>query len=176
MTPVIHSESHAPRQPRPPSVEITFGSLGLERHRTGAAYLLLDVGADLELRVHDRVLFREPDFPVLELAVALLRWIPAAESLGEGESLDFDYTSAEAEESPLIAFAGGSGGYFIRSPWQVEMQEAALPLGDLIWATREYVARVTSSLESELGIDIEDVLRDETAEAHLPSTRPGAAP
>jgi hypothetical protein len=145
------------------ALEFHVEHLRLEQRPGDAVVLDVDVIADLAITVDGVPLFQEPEFAVVELAAALARWLPGETS---PEPAAFHYTSIEAEESPLIAFEPGHHGWFIRSPWQVADQPRPVSTVELATAARDFVSRVASAVETELGVDIRPWLTAEPSVAN----------
>lgn len=101
---------------------------------------------------------------VVEVAAALARWLPDPRS---PEPSAFRYTSSEAEESPLIAFEPEDDGWVLISPWLAADQPRPLLITEIALAAEDFVSRVASAVERDLGIDIQRRLTAEPGEIDI---------
>jgi hypothetical protein len=84
--------------------------------------LKLRVVGDFAVWSEDRVIYRKPEFCLIEFAIALAKWLVLATDLGP----DFIYTSLESETEGLIRFQRQTSGM-----WQVStayQNEEAVPV------------------------------------------------
>jgi hypothetical protein len=78
---------------------IRFTGARTERTEIRDKYdLLLGIVATLEVSVESRLLYREEMFPIVELRVALERWLGSGLPAGD----DFEFQSMESDEKGLV--------------------------------------------------------------------------
>lgn len=138
-----------------------FEHLKLQPAYRDRTYLLRDVVGDLTIVVDNHILFSESEFPILELATTLARWLANSPASGR----PFRFSSMDAEESPLIEFIPGRGGWFFRSAWQGGDQKEPLTRTGLVAGAEAYVMAARTRLLEELGLDVSESLDEASRNA-----------
>jgi len=111
--------------------------------------VLLRIVGDFALRVRGGVIYREEEFCLVELSVALANWLVVATDLGP----DFVYTSSESETQGLVRFTRLKPG-----AWRVSAahqdQEAADPITtmELKHAALSYIRDLRACLLEKVDI------------------------
>lgn len=132
---------------------IEFRFAGLRREwegRDDLAAVLVGVTAELEIVGDGVVIYREPDFPMAELATELARWV--RDGLPAGA--DFELDSMSTPERGWVWVRSAAGGWRVGSIHQDRADlvvrsddEIRLAVADLIFRARERVA-------DDLGMDV----------------------
>ncbi len=147
-------------------IRFRFDDPYLERELRGRFDALLSVAADLEVVVHGTLLYGEPAFPIVELAVGLLTWVNGG--FVRGEPLEF--TSAEFQEEGTIWIRPVEGGWLVGSVFQEPVEVGTVTgeaVRDAILAFAHEVKRrapraaadYVESLLTESGLDRRDEYR-----------------
>ena len=130
---------------RSPAITIHVGTLrGTDPLPTDGS-ILLAFEANLRIEIDDRVWFEEPDFPVLELAVAIHAWRRS------GGSLHFD--SMEASESPFLTIERLNGDCRLSAAWQSYPESRLIPGSHVEAAFSTFAVGVLQSVRSQFGVD-----------------------
>ena len=108
---------------------------------------LLNVVADFRLVVGNRILFSEANFPIIELAKQLDRWLA---SVAQSPSA-FVYSSLESNVAGIIRIAPGVQGWHISSAFAEFADSTPFSLAEIVAAARSYVTEVEQSVLSEYG-------------------------
>jgi hypothetical protein len=106
----------------------------------------LGIPGTLTVLVAGREWFKQPMFPVVELAAAVGRW------LQRGGDLEFE--TMEAEESPFLWIRLVPEGCKVGAAWEVFPIARPLPLSSVRYALAEFMTEISKSTEEQLGIDI----------------------
>jgi hypothetical protein len=132
---------------------LTFTAPRITRSAVRDKYdLLLGVEATLGLKVHDRLLYTEPLFPIVELRMALAAWLPPGVA-------DFEFISMESDEPGLVWFRRqSSGNWRAGSIHQDDISFDELSGADVLEACKEFVTAVDVWVLRHLGLDVDDVL------------------
>jgi hypothetical protein len=96
--------------------------------------VLLRITGDFAIEVDGRALYSEQEFPLVEFAYRLHRWLICAAGVHE----DFAYVSMESDEEPLVWFTSSDEGWVIGArdqQWHMTEPAAAT---DLLGAARAY--------------------------------------
>ncbi len=97
---------------------------------------LLRLTADFELVIDETVLYRQPEFPIVELASQLHVWLVC------GATTAFQYESMDSDENPLIWFRPNSTGWIVGVRHPLTPQAYEVRHGDLVSATRAFLIAV----------------------------------
>jgi hypothetical protein len=116
--------------------------------------VLLGVVGNLSVEVCGRTLYREVEFPLVELAVDLSRWLQEVDQTNES----FVFRSMESEEAGLIWIKRDDGLWGVGSVHQDHKDEHTFSLGEVASAVRVYIDGLTGTLLRGHGIDIRDLL------------------
>ena len=91
--------------------------------------MLADVEGRFQVRINNKIFFDEERILVLELALALMKWIEKTES---GNIIDFYYESMDFEDKPLLKFTQNDDIWNIYSVWQLFIDRSNLSLEEII--------------------------------------------
>jgi hypothetical protein len=118
---------------------------------------LLRIVAVFTLASGSVTIYSEPDFPVVELAVQLARWVDRVRAGGVG---DFSYVTLESDEPEWIGFHQVADGVFkVRARYQETDDPETRSLEELVEASDQYIATLVPAVRQKLGIDIAPLLR-----------------
>lgn len=135
---------------------MTFGPLSLDRPSPRDRWdVLLGVVGDLTISFDGRRYLAAEMFPVVELAVALQRWLYA---IARGDMTELRYESLESDDVPLLQFAPGRR---ICSSWQLYEERRMFTLDELRDGARLFIDELTLEARAQLGIDIAPCLRQD---------------
>ena len=130
---------------RSPTITIQVGSLRGVDPLPADGSILLAFDANLRIEIDDRVWFEEPDFPVLELAVAVYAWRRS------GGSLHFD--SMEASESPFLTIERLNDDCRLYAAWQSYTESRLIPGSGVDAAFSKFADGVFQGVHSQFGVD-----------------------
>ena len=116
--------------------------------------VLLGVVGDLSVEVCGRTLYREVEFPLVELAVDLSKWLQKVEKTNES----FVFASMESEEPGLVWLRCEDERWRVGSVHQEYEEKRTFSLCEVASAARAYIDRLTDTLLQIHGIDIRDLL------------------
>jgi hypothetical protein len=116
---------------------------------------LLDIVGEFQIFVGPRILYQESEFPFVEFASQLFRWL-AKEAY---EHRDFSYTSVESDEIALVWFRHQIDGWTIGSPHQAYEETTFFTSGEVYAATERFIRTLKARLRAELNISIDRDLR-----------------
>lgn len=137
------------------SVEFAFGPLRREVSARGDYFnALLGVIGDFAIKTGHTVIYSEPDFPVVELAQQLRKWLS-----NECPPGSFEYTTLEAEDSPFIWFRPGPGGWIVGAS-ALQGATGDYPLEALQAGARAFVEAVKTRARDEVGLDVTGVVEN----------------
>lgn len=139
-------------------------SFTIERLHVDTAYapfqedyqLMLGIVASFRISLNHKLLFDEPEFPVVEFAVQLASWFPD----GFLAKNAFIYTSMESEIKEFLWLRPSEAG------WKIGSEFAPLPLDtfvsekDLESAVADFQACLLHDIPSELLTPVSKLLRD----------------
>lgn len=109
----------------------------------------LGVVASLTISVDDRQVYREVLFPVIELRLALARWLVS------GSIEDFEFESMESDEIGLVWLRRQpSGGWRVGSVHQDRPEVAELTLSDVASAVQQLSDLVDGWVADNLGLSV----------------------
>jgi hypothetical protein len=110
---------------------------------------ILNVVADFRLFVGGEVLYRDADFPVIELARALETWCEHAPDTGVGFAFE---SRSTVQRYALFRILHGARGWSFSSVQQELPSSVIFALDDVLAAVHEFVARVARSVQSAYGL------------------------
>ncbi|MFJ1841403.1 MULTISPECIES: hypothetical protein [unclassified Streptomyces] len=116
------------------------------RGSTIADYLV-NIEASIEVVDGCDVIYKEPYFPVAELARDLARWV----SLGERKAPDFLFASLSFEEPGAIRILGSGSGWTVGSIFTPEVKSSPVSWENLTACINEFVTDIRRDV-LELGI------------------------
>jgi hypothetical protein len=125
-----------------------FHDAELETPGTTDKYqLLLGVTATFEIRVDDRVLFHEVLFTVVELALALRRWL----SDGMPRRRAFEFQSIEYDEDGVVWIRPEGDGWRVGSIHQEYPEHTVWSDEDVVKALADFLEAVEGWFQQETG-------------------------
>jgi hypothetical protein len=137
-------------------ITLRFEQLHRERPALRDLYdVLLGLVAEFSITIGDRLLYREVDFPVVELAASLLRWLDLRPEPGD----DFEWESMETEEPGWVWVRSAGDGWRIGSIHQEYPEPRILSMTELQWAITDFVGRLSAKALEEQRIDLAPYLR-----------------
>jgi hypothetical protein len=133
-----------------PPVEIRYSEIDLSDLRVNTlADFLVNMEADIEILDHERIIYSERSFPVVELARELAAWVAKGE---EGGIADFSLSSMSFDVDGAIEITTSPSGWIIGSVFTPDLRSAPMSWGDLVEALSGFIARVRSDVH-RLGFD-----------------------
>jgi hypothetical protein len=158
MTAESSTPSHSIHDEVPP-VEIRYSEIDLSDLRVNTlADFLVNMEADIEVLDQDRIIYREPSFPVVELARELASWMAREDS--EKDPEDFSFSSMSFDVDGAIEITRFPSGWVIGSVFTPEVRSAPMSWRDLADALNQFVARVRSDVH-RLGFDPDHLVPQE---------------
>jgi hypothetical protein len=137
-------------------ITLRFEQLHRERPALRDRYdVLLGLVADFSITIGDRLLYREVDFPVVELAAGLLRWLEQRPEPGD----DFEWESMETEEPGWVWVRSVGDGWRIGSIHQEYPELRSFSMTELQWAITDFVSRLSATALEEQRVDLAPYLR-----------------
>ena len=112
--------------------------------------LLLNVVADFRLFVGHNVIYRDVNFPVAELALALAAW--AERVSNTGESFSFDSRSSALRS--LIQILRGAQGWSLTSIQEELPSPCVFPLEQILDAVQSFLGQVESRVDEAYGFSV----------------------
>lgn len=109
--------------------------------------LVANIEADLRLAVDGQVVYEEVSFPVVELALALVRWLATPPDDRSG----FEFDSMSAEEPGLIWIRRVGDGWRVGSIHQERSDLRALTSVEIEALIRGFVAQISDGFEARFG-------------------------
>lgn len=113
---------------------------------------LVALDADFQIREGDVTLYREPAFPVVELARSLLIW------LDNPRRGAFRFESMSFEELGSVQVRRTPGGWVFGSIFAPHSSSSPVDWSEVERCSREFIARVERDLLG-LGLDPDEVIR-----------------
>ena len=139
-------------------LKMLFGSVEVLSHDRGWK-MLCDIEGDLKIIIGNKVLFDVENILLLELALALMKWIDKIES---GNIVSFYYESMDYEDKPILAFTFNDDFWKVYSVWQVSsISENKLSLEEAIYSSKSYIAKLLAYLKSNFEFDFLLLLRSQ---------------
>jgi hypothetical protein len=135
-------------------ISLTFADAEFTRPSVGRDYdLLLGVEATFSLAVNSEIIYVEPMFTIVELRLALEKWLATDPKPG------FDLISMESDERGLIWFHQQKSGLWCAgSVFQDHAETGETPLSELVSECQRFVDSVDSWVREELQLEVRDVL------------------
>jgi hypothetical protein len=132
------------------SIELRFNDLRstVERPRSDPD-VLLGITADLSILVDEELIFSEPDFPLVELACQLGKWV---HSPGAGRG-DFQLDSMESDVRGIVKIEAAGDGWRIGSEYEGRSGPAK-SLEEVTLAIRAFLDQLVLRCQAELGVDV----------------------
>ena len=136
-------------------LSIEFEHATFERDSIRADYdLEIGVTATLSLWASSRLIYREVMFPIVELRIALARWMKSEEA-----AEDFEFVSMESDEVGLVWFRRQlSGAWRVGSVHQDELALQEFEWDHIVIAIEQYVSEVDQWVAANLGVRVTDVI------------------
>lgn len=126
----------------------TFTDLHVEPGQRPDPYdIILGAVAAFAIVVEERQLYREDDLPVVELAMALRRWLNGPFLSHE----PFEYQSMESDEDGMVWIRPEQDGWRIGSIYQEFADPTVRSNEDVATATRAFIEEVEQGLLSLTG-------------------------
>jgi len=123
---------------------LAYGALDVsELQGRSPANVLVQVDADFRMVEGRQLLFAESGFPVVELALSLLRW---------DRQEDFDFDSMSYEEKGAVQIHRDGAGWVFGSAFEPHAVSAPIPLPEVDECIADFVAKVRADL-SAAGLD-----------------------
>lgn len=135
------------------TVTITFSDTSFTRACVRDRYdLLLGVEGTLRLAVEDRLVYREPMFPIVELRDALASWLRSVDT-------DFEFISMESDEPGLVWFRQQpSGRWRAGSIHQDNIAVTELDRRDVEFGCHRFIDNVDRWVRENLRLNVNSVL------------------
>jgi hypothetical protein len=111
------------------------------------AALVDHVVGDFRLFAGPELVYRDADFPLLELVLALAKWLAQAQSRG-GE---FAFVSRSSAVGPLFRFLRGYDGWHVSSMQRPLPSSFVFSLDELVAATAAFVAEASEAIRARHG-------------------------
>ncbi len=135
-------------------MRFAFEGARLERGEARWSYdLLLGVIATFEVRVGDRLLYREEMFPIVELCVALRQW--RRDSLPRRQA--FVFQSLESDEAGLVWIRPDDGGWRVGSIHQEYPELRRWSDDEIGRSLNDFVRSVDDWLSENTGSSVDDL-------------------
>lgn len=131
-------------------IEFRFTDLRSEEPPVTLADVLVRVTADLSIVVEDRVVYSEVDFPVVELAVALVRW---CELPGCGR-VDFEFDSMSTPEPGWVWIRREGAGWRVGSLHEEYPEMLEFTTDQVRDAVHRFAVRLVATGRDSLGVDL----------------------
>lgn len=112
--------------------------------------MLADFEGSLKITIGENIFFDEEDILLLELVVALIRWINKIKS---GEMIDFYYESMDYEERPILAFMLNNNSWQLYSVWEVFADDSNFSIEEILYAANKYIIALQTHLKTNFGLD-----------------------
>jgi hypothetical protein len=142
-------------------IHLEVGNLHLDRKEIESWHdAMLGIVADFRIAVDEIAIYHEVEFPVVELAYQMHRWLVCGIAHGE----DLEYESMESETSPLISFRRDGNLWSIGAVHQMR-PSGAIERRDLESAARGFLTRLDDSVRTLFGLSLLSVLVDGVATA-----------
>lgn len=114
--------------------------------------MLADVEGNLAITIGENTFFDEEYILLLELAVALIRWIKKIES---SEMVDFYYESMDYEDKPILAFIlNHNNSWRLYSVWEIFTDRSEISLEELLQTINQFISELTTYIKTNFGLDL----------------------
>jgi hypothetical protein len=142
-------------------IRIEFENLRLDRERIESwSDAILGVVADFQITVDDSIIYREVEFPVIELAYKMHRWLLCEVA----DSQDLEYESMESEQRPLIWFRRTADHWVIGAAHQLRTS-GAVQLRDVESAARHFITALDEAVRTRFSMSLLTLLLDSSGRA-----------
>lgn len=131
-------------------IEFLFTDLRAEGPPASLADALVRVTADIAIVVDGGVVYSEVDFPVVELAAALVRWceLPAC------GRVDFEFDSMSTPEPGWVWIRREDTGWRVGSLHEEYPEMLEFTTNQVRDAVRRFAARLVATGRDSLGVDL----------------------
>ncbi len=137
-------------------IRIEFENLHLDRQRIESwSDAILGVVADFQITVDDSIVYHDVEFPVIELAYQMHRWLLC----DVANAHDLEYESMESEESPLIWFRRDADRWVIGAAHQLRAS-GPVRLQDVEVAARHFIATLDEAVRTAFALNLLPLLLD----------------
>ena len=135
---------------------ITFSDATFERPAPEDMYdLLLGVVATLTVSIASKIVYTEPMFPIVELRVALERWLRDCSVLAS----DFEFESMESDDVGLVWIRRqASGNWRAGSVHQDDLAPDEMSFEDVAHACHAFIKVVDAWVREHLRLEVRDVV------------------
>ena len=133
-------------------IEFRFTDLRAEGSPASLADALVRVTADLAVVVDGRVVYSEVDFPVVELAAALVRWC----ELPAGGRVDFEFDSMSTPEPGWVWIRREGSGWRVGSLHEEYPAMLESTADQICEAVRRLAVRLVATGRGSLGVDLSE--------------------
>ena len=120
--------------------------------------MLADVEGGFQVNINNQFFFDEENILVLELALALMKWIEKIES---GNIIDFYYESMDYEDKPLLKFTQNNNTWRIYSAWELFADKSNFSLEEIINVSQQYILELLEYLKTNFDLDFSIFLQSE---------------
>jgi hypothetical protein len=115
---------------------------------------LLRIVGDFSIRVDSRILYVESEFPFVEFATQLTKWLAA------GGQQDFSYDSVESDDPGLVWFRRSGEQWKVGSIHQTYEENGTFSFDEIRQAGQQFIDTLINRVSAELKINIEKDLRE----------------
>jgi hypothetical protein len=122
---------------------------GLQPETAPVGVLLVDIEADVAVRDGNRVVFAEKQFPVAELACALVSWLRRTDAEGG----DFEFDSMSYAELGAVRIAASPEGWRVGSVFDPDTSSAPVARDVLVAEIGRFVTAVRKDVAG-LGVGL----------------------
>lgn len=112
------------------------------------------VVGDFSITVHDKVLYKEKEFCLVEFAVQATQWLKDAAYTGA----DFSYTSMESENEGLIRIKKDNQGWSVSALYQEYQEANSFSFAEISKAINDYVCNLERLLPDNLKDKVNELL------------------
>ncbi|MGL5941667.1 MAG: hypothetical protein ACRC2S_15040 [Waterburya sp.] len=121
--------------------------------------MLADVEGSLKITIEDKLFFDEESILLLELALALMKWIEMIES---GKMINFYYESMDYEDQPILAFMlNDNNSWRLYSIWEIFADKNNLSLKEITHSVSLYIDELLVHLKNNFEFDFRLFLQSE---------------
>lgn len=123
--------------------------------------MLADVEGSLKITIEDKLFFDEESILLLELALALMKWVEMIES---GKIIDFYYESMDYEDKPILAvMLNDNNSWRLYSIWEIFADTNNLSLKEITHSVNIYINELLLHLKNNFEFDFILFLQSEKA-------------
>ena len=116
--------------------------------------LLLGVSGDFAINIDGRDLYQEQEFPLLELAAQLARWLCRGPKVED----DFEFESMESQDEPLLSLRRAPQGWNIGSVHQAYEDLHQFSWEELNQAFGSFLHELRKELTIVYGLEVSRIL------------------